>query len=90
MGKRRTPAERLAELEARKQQLSERIVALSAREKDRQRKDDNRRLILLGSIVLAELGTNPSLANYIRSRLPAVLRDGDHRLFADLLQDNPS
>lgn len=88
MGARRTPAERLAELEKRKRQLSKRIADLSAREKDRQRKDEDRRKMLLGSIVLADLASNPSLARYIRSRLPSVMRAGDERLFSDLLKDD--
>jgi len=90
MGSRRSPAERLAELEERKRQLAERIATLSAREKDRQRKDDDRRRVLLGSIVLADLASDQSLARYIRSRLPSVMRPGDERLFVDLLKDNAS
>jgi len=90
MGIRRTPAERLAELEKRKRQLTEQIADISAREKDRQRKDENRRKVLLGSIVLADLASNPSLASYIRSRLPSVMRTGDERLFSDLLRDDAS
>lgn len=85
MGSHRTPAERLAELEKRKRQLSEQIADLSAREKGRQRKDDDRRKVLVGSIVLADLASNPSLARYIRSHLPSVMRPGDERLFSDLL-----
>lgn len=90
MGLRRTPAEQLADLETKKRQLGERIVALSARAKERQRKDDDRRRVLLGSVVLADLATNQELAAYIRTRLPDVMRDGDRRLFADLLGDDPS
>lgn len=90
MGIRRTPAERLAELEKRKRQLTEQIADISAREKDRQRKDENRRKVLLGSIVLADLASNPSLASYIRSRLPSVMKTGDERLFSDLLGDDAS
>ena len=89
MGSRRTPAEQLADLESKKRQLAERIEALSARAKERQRKDDDRRRVLLGSIILADLssvGTSSTLASYIRDRLPSVMRDGDERLFADLLQ----
>ncbi len=90
MGLRRTPAEQLADLETKKRQLGERIVALSARAKERQRKDDDRRRVLLGSVVLADLATNQELAAYIRTRLPDVMRDGDRQLFADLLGDNSS
>lgn len=90
MGTRRTSAERLADLEQKKRQLAEEIAALSAREKARERKDDDRRRVLLGSIVLADLANNPELAAYIRNRLPSVMRDGDRRLFADLLESEAS
>lgn len=85
MGTRRTPIERLANLEEKKRQLAAEIATLSARERVRGRKDDNRRRMLLGSIVLADLGLNAELALYIRTRLPSVMCDGDKRLFADLL-----
>lgn len=85
MGTRRTPTERLADLENKKRQLADKIAKLSAREKMQGQKDDDRRRILLGSIVLAELATNPALAEYIRPRLTKVMREGDERLFTDLL-----
>lgn len=90
MGSRRTAADRLAELEAKKRQLSEQIAALSARTRERQRKDDDRRKILLGSIVLADLPNNRELVTYIRDRLPSVMRDGDERLFPDILGEGAS
>ena len=90
VGSRRTAADRLAELEAKKRQLSEQIAALSARTRERQRKDDDRRKILLGSIVLADLPTNRELATYIRDRLPSVMRNGDERLFPDILGKDAS
>ncbi len=90
MGSHQTPADRLAKLEAKKRQIGEQIAALSARARERQRKDDDRRKILLGSIVLADLSANPELAAYIRDRLPSVMRDGDERLFTDLLGEDAS
>lgn len=86
MGTRRGPIERLANLEEKKRQLAEEIAMLTAREKMRGRKDDNRRRMLLGSIVLADLRMNAELALYIRTRLPSVICEGDKRLFADLLR----
>lgn len=89
-GPRRSPAERLADLEEKKRRLVEEIATLSAREKARTRKDDNRRRMLLGSIVLADLASNAELAGYICARLPSVIRDGDDRLLADLLRRDGS
>jgi hypothetical protein len=86
VGAQRTSAERLADLEERRRRLAAEIATLSAREKMRARKDDDRRRVLLGSIVLADLATNDELAAYIRVRLPSVMREGDERLFKELLR----
>ena len=88
MEMRRTPTERLALLEKKKLQLVDKIAMLSAREKMQTLKDDNRRRTLLGTIVLADMASNASLAAYIRSRLGTVIREGDKRLFADLLSED--
>lgn len=90
MGAQRTSAERLAELEERKRRLAAEIATLSAREKMRARKDEDRRRILLGSIVLADLATNEELVAYIRARLPSVMREGDERLFREVLHGDGS
>ncbi len=96
MGSRRTTAQQLADLEKqlgglkeKKNKIDERIKTLSAVTNERKRKDDNRRFVLLGTIVLEDLPTHPELATYIRSRLPSVLKgEGDQRLFADFLKGN--
>jgi hypothetical protein len=90
MGTRRTSAERLVDLEERRVQLAAEIASLSAREKLRARKDDDRRKVLLGSIVLADLATDSELAAFVRARLPSVMRPGDERLFTDLLHGDRS
>lgn len=104
MGTRRSSAEQLAELEmkmadleARKaeletkqRQLAYRAEAIAARQKERQPRDDDRRRLLLGSILLADLATNASVAVYVRSRLPSFMQPGDLRLFADVLQGDAS
>lgn len=83
----RPAADRLAHLEQKRRQIDARIATLSAREQAQQRKDDDRRRILLGTILLEDLATNPMLADYVRGRLPDVLRDSDRKrgLFDELL-----
>lgn len=83
----RPAADRLAHLEQKRRQIDARIATLSAREQAHQRKDDDRRRILLGTILLEDLATNPMLADYVRGRLPDVLRDSDRKrgLFNQLL-----
>jgi hypothetical protein len=83
----RPAADRLAQLEQKRLQIEARIATLSARELAQQRKDDDRRRLLLGTILLEDLATNPVLADYVRGRLPDVLRDSDRKrgLFKELL-----
>jgi hypothetical protein len=88
MATHRPAAERLVQLETKRRQIDAQIATLSAREQAQQRKDDDRRRILLGTILLEDLATNPMLADYVRGRLPDVLRDTDRKrgLFKELLE----
>lgn len=90
MTQHRKAAHRLAELEAKKQQLAHRIAALSARQQERRRKDSDRRRELVGTIVLAELVRDKSFADDIRPRLKDAMRDTDWRLFTDLFDGDAS
>ena len=81
---RRSIQERLAQLEARKKMLTARLGK-------QERKEDTRRKILLGALVLHRLEHgrdvfSSSLADWLRRELPGFLtRDPDRQLFADLL-----
>ncbi len=82
---RKTIEQRLAELEAQRS-------ALKARLSETERKNDIRRKILIGSLVLHHLETSedPSfrtqLGEWLRRELPVFLtRDNDKALFADLI-----
>lgn len=88
MATHRPAADRLAQLETKRRQIEARIATLSAREQAQQRKDDDRRRILLGTILLEDLATNPMLADYVRGRLPDILRETDRKrgLFKELLE----
>ena len=95
----RPPSDRLADLQTRKKQLEAQIAALGAREAVQRRKDDDRRIALLGKILLEDLPNDDALRDYARRRLPAttvlqlvrrVLRRGPaHRRFEDQDQRRP-
>lgn len=82
---RKTIAERIAQLDARKK-------ALQARQGKQERADDTRRKVLLGALVLYRLENSGDqefskrLGDWLRRELPVFLtRDSDKALFAELL-----
>lgn len=82
---RKTIAERIAQLDARKK-------ALQARQGKQERADDTRRKVLLGALVLHRLENAADqefpkrLGDWLRRELPGFLtRDSDKALFGELL-----
>lgn len=70
---------RLAEIAAQKKALKMKVDALLQKQ---QRKDDTRRKIVLGGMVLASMKTNPQYAEKIREQLSvSVKADRDRALF---------
>jgi hypothetical protein len=83
--------ERLQKLQERRDQLNAQLAAIEARAKQTKKKQDDRRKILLGSLILADLETQSELRNYLVERLPSFLtRPEDRKLFADLLPGAPA
>ncbi|TQX81765.1 MULTISPECIES: mobilization protein [Rhizobium] len=87
---RKTIDERLAQIEAQRRTLKARLG-------QQERKEDTRRKVLLGALVLHRLENSGDaefskrLAEWLRRELPGFLtRDADRQLFADLLQPSPS
>lgn len=79
---RKTEAERLAELEARKRALEAQMQAITARQKERSRKDDTRRKVLVGAAVLAEAEKNAAAKQKLMALLDQHLtRDVDRAVF---------
>lgn len=86
---RKTIEERLAQIEAQRRTLKARLG-------QQERKEDTRRKVLLGALVLHRLENSGDaefskrLAEWLRRELPGFLtRDADRQLFADLLQPSP-
>ncbi len=80
-----TDEDRLKQLQQRRDQLNAQLAALEARNRQADKKRDDRRKILLGALVLADLQQRPELRAYLRERLPNFLtRPEDRKLFTDL------
>lgn len=84
---RNTIEQRLAELDAQR-------ATLKARLSKQERANDTRRKVLLGALVLHRLESSNDpdftrrLSDWLRRELPDFLtRDGDKKLFADLLKE---
>ena len=77
----KTDEERLAELEARKAQIEARMKAIQARKRERTRKADTRRKIILGSLLLDDAAHDPRAHQYLLALLRRVQRPADRRAF---------
>jgi hypothetical protein len=61
-----TPEERIEALKKRKEQLNKQIAAAEAREKAKDKKEDIRLKILIGSVILADLKSLPNLKEKLK------------------------
>ena len=79
---RKTEAERLSELEARKKALEAQMQAIQSRQKERDRKADTRRKVLAGAAVLAEAERDPAAKQRLMALLDRhLVRDVDRAVF---------
>ena len=89
MAGRRPDREILAELERRQAQLGEQVKNVRNRIRRKDRAEDTRRKILLGSFILHRLETEPQrferLQALLRDELGGFLKPVDRKLFPDLL-----
>jgi len=91
--KRRSDEERLEELERRGKAIEARRKALRARVAKKERARDTRRKILVGSLLLHRMESDPEngprFRAWLRRELPGFLRDADRDLFRDVLDGDP-
>lgn len=81
---RKTPQEQREELLKQKQQLEKRLKALDARQTAQERKDDTRRKILAGAIVLHHAKLKPDFKKWLAGELTKALdKPHDRALFTD-------
>jgi len=84
----KTPQEQREELLKKKQQLENRLKALDARQTAQERKDDTRRKILAGAIVLHHATLKPDFQKWLAGELNRSLdKPHDRALFADWLAE---
>lgn len=82
----RTTADRIAALEAKKAALAARLDKLRQKESAEERKRDTRRKIIVGGAVLAHAKLDAAFAAALAGILAkAVQRDADREAIADLL-----
>ena len=80
-------------IEKRIKQLDAQKQTLKARLRTQQRKQDTRRKILLGALLLDRIELNDprdqTIINWTREQLPGFLtRPNDHKLFEDLFKND--
>ncbi len=79
-------ADRIAELQAKKEKLAGRLSRLQSSAKSEARKRETRRKIVIGAAVLAQIEHDKGFALLLRDALnKSVSRDQDREIIADLL-----
>jgi hypothetical protein len=88
MGERKTPAEKIEDLEARATVLKNRIAQLKVRQKTADRKQDARRKIIIGGSILAEMQADANFrATVLKILKRRVTRKIDQETLGDFLKD---
>ena len=78
---RKSDKEKLEELEAQKRKIEQRMKAVSARQKERERKADTRRKVILGGLLLDAAEKDPRYARVVQTLIDRISRDADHKAF---------
>lgn len=85
---RKTDAERLADLKARQEQLRQQIIKLENASKQKQRKEDTRRKIIVGAAVMEHARQHPDFAATLEAVLAiAVVRPADKKALTGWLRE---
>lgn len=77
----KTEAERLADLEARKKVLEAQMQSIQARQRERIRKADTRRKVILGGMLLAKAEQDERIARMVADMVKAITRPADRSAF---------
>ena len=69
----------------KRRQIEAQIKALDARDREQRRKDETRRKIILGGLVMAEMDTDPALHATIRKLIEEKAAEKDRTILTDWL-----
>lgn len=69
----------------KRRQIEAQLKALDAREREQRRKDETRRKIILGGLVMAEMETDPALHATIRKLIEEKAAERDRTILTDWL-----
>ena len=74
-------SDKIESLEKKLQQIKAQLSAEKAREKERQRKDDTRRKILVGAYFLDQAQTEKKMSELVAKLDPFLKKEADRKLF---------
>lgn len=86
---RKSDKEKLEELRAQKDKIEQRMKAVSARQKERERKADTRRKVILGSLLLDAAEKDERYARVVASLMERITRDADRKAFEGWTPPSP-
>ena len=84
----KTPEQRKAELLEKKKKIEAQIRMISARETAKNRKEDTRRKIIAGAVLLTQIEKEPKVKQWFVEKLGDAVEDRDRHLFIELLGKN--
>lgn len=83
---RKSDADRLAGLKARQEQLKQQIIRLEQQAREKERRDDTRRKIIVGAAVMEHARLHPEFAATLKAVLAiAITREIDQKAIEDWL-----
>ena len=77
----KTEQEQLADLQEKMRQLQAKAEAIQARQKERQRKADTRRKVILGGVLLDRAEHEPRVAQFVAKLVNELTRPQDKKAF---------
>jgi hypothetical protein len=86
----KTEAEKLADLEAKKKALEAQMQAIQSRQKERLRKADTRRKVVLGGMLLAKAEQDERIARMVADMVKAITRPADRSAFDGWTPSKPA
>jgi menaquinone-dependent protoporphyrinogen IX oxidase len=90
MPRTRTPEDKLAELEKKQEQIKAQIQKQKAQLRERERKEDTRRKIIVGALALEHMAYDDQFAATIIKLISRHTKPADKELFSEWLGEVPA